>query len=264
MIKQKVAVDEGAADRKCIQEILLVTGMATVKLSCPVPGCALGTDGGRYETEPLAEERAMQMLNFHLQYNHREEGGVQQQPAVTGGVGPKVEKVPRPTLSKGLSEDKFVHFERLWKRYRRSANLKDEQQVRDQLLSCCTDELAEDLGNLFGDQLEVKDETQLLEEMKRLAVVSQNHLVNIVRLRAMTQDRDEPVRTYMARLKGAAGVCSLTVKCSCDPSTVVSYADKELLHCLINGLADRDIRNQVMGKVEIMDLESTVKFIEAK
>ena len=95
-------------------------------------------------------------------------------------------------------------------------------------------------------------------------MVSQNHLVNIVRLRAMTQDRDEPVRTYMARLKGAAGVCSLTVRCSCAPSTVVSYADKELLHCLINGLADRDIRNQVMGKVEIMDLESTVKFIEAK
>ena len=80
----------------------------------------------------------------------------------------------------------------------------------------------------------------------------------------MTQDRDEPVRTYMARLKGAAGVCSLTVKCSCEQSTVVSYADKELLHCLVNGLSDRDIRNQVMGKVEIMDLESTIKFIEAK
>ena len=42
------------------------------------------------------------------------------------------------------------------------------------------------------------------------------------------------------------------------------YADKELLHCLINGLADGDVRNQVMGKVEIMDLESTVKLIEAK
>ena len=40
----------------------------------------------------------------------------------------------------------------------------------------------------------------------------------------------------MARLKGAAGVCSLTVQCSCDPRTVVSYADRELLHCLVNGL----------------------------
>ena len=100
--------------------------------------------------------------------------------------------------------------------------------------------------------------------MRKLSIVSQNHLVNIVRLRAMVQDRDEPVRTYLARLKGAAGVCSLTVKCSCDPSTVVSYSDKEILHCLVNGLADKDIRNQVMGKVEVMNLEMTVKFVEAK
>ena len=89
------------------------------------------------------------------------------------------------------------------------------------------------MGNLFGDQLDMKGKEQLL---KKLAVVSQNHLVNIVRLLAMVQNRDEPVRTYMARLKGAAGVCSLIVQYSCDPCMVVSYADRELLHCLVNGL----------------------------
>ena len=40
----------------------------------------------------------------------------------------------------------------------------------------------------------------------------------------------------MARLKGAAGDCSLTVQCSSDLRTVVSYADRELLYCLVNGL----------------------------
>ena len=59
----------------------------------------------------------------------------------------------------------------------------------------------------------MKTEEQLLIEMRRLAVLSQNHLVNIVRLRAMVQDRDEPIGTYLARLKGAAGVCNLTVNC---------------------------------------------------
>ena len=68
----------------------------------------------------------------------------------------------------------------------------------------------------------------------------------------------------MAWFKGAAGVCRLTVQCSCEPRTVVAYADRELLHCLVNGLSDKDIRNQVMGKVEVMDLENTVRFIEAK
>ena len=50
------------------------------------------------------------------------------------------------------------------------------------------------MGNLFGDQLDMKGKEQLL---KKLAVVSQNHLVNIVRLLAMVQNRDEPVRTYI-------------------------------------------------------------------
>ena len=44
-------------------------------------------------------------------------------------------------------------------------------------MACCSDELAEDLGNLFGDQLEMKDQTQLFEEMKRLAVVSQKSAI---------------------------------------------------------------------------------------
>ena len=47
------------------------------------------------------------------------------------------------------------------------------------------DPTREEVGNLFGDQLDMKGKEQLL---KRLAVVSQNHLVNIVRLLAMVQD----------------------------------------------------------------------------
>ena len=68
-------------------------------------------------------------------------------------------------------------MERMWTRYKRSTSLLDEQQIRDQLLDCCSDELAEDMGNLFGYQLEMKDQTQLSEEMKRLAVVSQKSAI---------------------------------------------------------------------------------------
>ena len=164
--------------------------MAPVKLECPARSCEKGAEGGVFKTEPMEEMRAWQMLEMHIRFNHPMQEGDRQQQPVHVGAGPKVEKVPRPTLCKGLSEDKFVHFERLWRRYRRSANLKDGQQVRDQLLSCCNDELAEDLGNLFGDMLEEMNESQLLQEMRKLAIVSQNHLVNIVRLRAMVQDRD--------------------------------------------------------------------------
>ena len=100
--------------------------------------------------------------------------------------------------------------------------------------------------------------------MRKLAVMAQNNLVNIVRLRSLLQDRDEPIRSYFERLKGIAAVCKLTLQCSCTPSTSVSYADKEILHCILKGLADEDIRRQVLGVVEEMDLDATIKFIEAK
>ena len=67
----------------------------------------------------------------------------------TGGatVGCKAEKVPRPVLKKGQSEDKFLHFSRQWVKYRykRASKLMDDQQIRDQQLACCSDELMEEL-----------------------------------------------------------------------------------------------------------------------
>ena len=73
----------------------------------------------------------------------------------------------------------------------------------------------EELNNLHGDQLDNKTEEELLAEMKTLAIVAQNHLVNIVRVRSLVQDRDEPIRSYLARLKGVAAVCKLTLQCTC-------------------------------------------------
>ena len=78
-----------------------------------MPDCSLGKDSGKYVTSPLESQEAMQMLNLHLQFNHSQQGGDHQDPR-GGGARTKVEKVPRPTLGKGLSEDKFVHFESLY------------------------------------------------------------------------------------------------------------------------------------------------------
>ena len=235
-----------------------------VELECPVVGCTLGENGGRYKTPPVPEALQLQLLMMHNQ-NHVQAQGVAVEHETGGArVGCKAEKVPRPVLKKGQSEDKFLHFSRQWVRYKRASNLVDAQQIRDQLLACCSEDLIEELNNLHGDQLDTKSEEQLLSEMRTLAIVAQNHLVNIVRVRSLVQDRDEPIRSYLARLKGVAAVCKLTLQCSCDPPTTVSYADKEILHCLVKGLADDDIRRQVLGVVEEMDLDTTVKFIEAK
>ena len=239
------------------------TVLPLIELECPVVGCELGEAGGKYKTPPLPSGQALQLLTMHNQ-NHTQAQGVAVGQGTGGATGCKAEKVPRPVLKKGQSEDKFLHFSRQWTRYKRASNLGTDQQIKDQLLACCSDELIEELNNLHGDQLDAKTEEQILAEMKTLAIVAQNHLVNIVRVRSLVQDRDETIRSYLARLKGVAAVCKLTLQCACDPPTTVSYADKEILHCLVKGLADDDIRRQVLGVVTEMDLDTTVKFIEAK
>ena len=200
-----------------------------MELECPVVGCTLGENGGRYKTPPVPEALQLQLLMMHNQNHVQAQGVAVEHDAGGARVGCKAEKVPRPVLKKGQSEDKFLHFIRQWARYKRASNLGSDQQIRDQLLACCDEDLMEELNNLHGDQLDTKTEEELLTEMKTLAIVAQNHLVNIVRVRSLVQDRDEPIRSYLARLKGVAAVCKLTLQCTCDPPTTVSYADKVAL-----------------------------------
>ena len=88
--------------------------MPPIELECPVVGCDLGEDGGRYKTPPLPSGEALQLLTLHHHNHAQAQGGAVGQQQGTGGtvVGCKAEKVPRPVLKKGQSEDKFLHFSR--------------------------------------------------------------------------------------------------------------------------------------------------------
>ena len=88
-------------------------------------------------------------------------------------------------------------------------------------------------------------------------------MVARLRLQQMRQDRDEPARNFAARLKGQAGVCQFNIKCECEAN--VSYSDQMIRDTLIVGLADDDIRLEVLGHTnQEMSLDETICFIEAK
>ena len=182
---------------------------ATEEMQCEVVGC-------EFKTPPMELAMALQRLELHYKMVHVAAQVVSQQQPQGDQPKAKPDKVRRPELKKGISEDKFLHYQRQWVRYKRATGLADEQTIRDQLLSSCSEELAEDMENLYGEQLDTKTEQELIAKMHQLAVVAQNHLVNIVRLRSMLQDNDESIRSYLARLKGAANVCNLTVSCGVD------------------------------------------------
>ena len=244
---------------------MLINNMTDmIELECPVGGCDLGAAGATYKTPKMDLDRAMRMLELHAKSHDPVRGADQVRQEPVDGCFTKPEKTRRPSLQKGISEDRFLTFQRQWARYKKSTGMQDESMIRAQLLACCSEELGDELDNFHGAQLDQKNEADLMAEMRKLAVVAQNNLVNIMRLRSLVQDRDEPVKSFMARLRGVAEVCKLTVKCPCEPSVQVSYADKEIYHCLVKGLADMDIRNQVMGEVQEMNLDTLVKFVEAK
>ena len=60
-----------------------------------------------------------------------------------------------------------------------------------------------------------KTEKEVLDAIKTLAVQKENTMVARVALNEMIQDRDEPNRSFGARIRDQAGVCKYLFQCTC-------------------------------------------------
>ena len=79
------------------------------------------------------------------------------------------------------------------------------------------------------------------------------------------QEREEKVRSYLARLRGLSGVCKLTVECTAETCTEkVSYANRLILHSLVRGLYDIKTKEELLSKNPMLDLHSSLTFVESK
>ena len=89
-----------------------------------------------------------------------------------------------------------------WERYKRNCKFSDQQDIIDQFWGCLADGL-ERAAQMDGAG-DLKNEVELRERIKRLAVKKQNALVSQARFLQMGQDRDKPVASFVARLRGTA------------------------------------------------------------
>ena len=176
----------------------------------------------------------------------------------------KWEKIPRPTISTGCSQQDFNYFLEQWKRYKRGSGdgESDTSRLRDQLMYCPDEALRRHVSRSLGERLDNISEEALLEEIKRLAVERQSNIINTVALLSVTQDRDEGVRQFAARLRGLAAVCDFSLVCSC--GVKVSGEEKWILMAMVKGLNDEDTKQEVMSKVKEMSLDETIAFVEAR
>lgn len=110
-----------------------------------------------------------------------------------------------------------------------------------QLLECCDETLRRDLTRIAGGSLADKTEKEVLSAIKQLAIQHENLMVARVALHNMKQDRDEPIRSFGARVRGQANICDLTVKCTaagCEAN--VDYTHITIRDIVLKGLADQD------------------------
>ena len=143
--KEVVSVEE------ILEEVLIVIRMTDlIEIECPIVGCDLGVAGAKYKTPKLDHDRALRMMKLHAKSHDQGHGGDQQRQEPGNGCFTKPEKTRRPSLQKGISEDKYLTFERQWARYKKSTGMQDEAMIRAQLLACCSEELGDELDNFHG------------------------------------------------------------------------------------------------------------------
>ena len=87
---------------------ILIAEMA-VELPCTHPNCTYGVDGTPYKTPALDGALAFQVLELHDKQSHGVRGDGGSGPA-GGAIKIHMEKIPRPQLSGGSSQEDFRQF----------------------------------------------------------------------------------------------------------------------------------------------------------
>ena len=105
-----------------IEEPLLEV-VKTISLPCTVTGCA-------YLTMKLDPAVAASVLSSHTL-------GVHKDPALTRGRrSDRLQKLDRPVLTTGCSQQDFGFYKDKWRRYAHSVDTQNDNLLRDQLLQC--------------------------------------------------------------------------------------------------------------------------------
>ena len=222
-------------------------------IECPVEGC----------TQTFREDLHETVINNLIDIHARTAHPPPPQPAQP--LPAKVDKVRRPTISSAGSSEDWAYFLSRWEEYKLATRIPAGDTVI-QLLECTTEDLRKDINRNYGT-LTNHTEVEALKKIKKFAVKAENILVARAKLQNITQDRDETVRAFCARLKGQAGVCEFRKQktCECEREVIIDYSEDIIRDALVRNLADEDIKLEVLGQPrQDLTLDETLQMIEAK
>ena len=215
--------------------------MTTISLKCPVPDCD-------YSTEVASEAIVIALLTAHTTIHTHPQGPSISEPRAARGP-----KLDRPKVDVGISAEEWNVFERRWAVFLRGSEI-DNHSAPLQLFQCAGDSLSSALlkmePNIANTNL-----NELLQMMRSLAVIPVATGVLRSELISMQQKREEPFRSFCARVRGKAETCSYTAShhCRCGLQTQFDFTDHMIRDVLVAGIYDTDIRREVLGTDNIIN-----------
>lgn len=170
-------------------------------------------------------------------------------------------KPNRPTIESDLDEMSWDIFLDNFSRYKKMANLQDNEEICLELREACSNDVNKSLYQYIGvTDLNANNltEAKLLEHIKSVAVKPIHPEVHRWNFNGLTQNEGEPVAQFVGRLKGEAALCRFTVTCSCDRD--VSYAEEMIAQRMICGLANTEHQSKLLS--EAKDLDTLLKRVQ--
>ena len=224
-------------------------------LQCQSPGCEWQTP-----TNTPSWEMMIQLLQLHDKNVH---------PSAPPNMNPvtaKLERLPRPVFTLSMTEASWQFKVIEWKSYIGQTPTTPENKLL-QLRAACDDDLRQRVYD-SGDYAGLDTESKFLARMKDLAVIRIHKSVHLMNLYRMTQESDEAIRAFVARVMGTADMCAMTIKCPKDEcGTDVSYRDEVVKQVIIHGMINLEIKQRVLsrcGNGELSTLADLIDYVSAE
>ena len=212
-----------------------------ITVECPEQDCTGGTNDEAWKYTGDAAVAAV-MLEHHLKSHDQQARQTDRKP--------RPPPLQPPKLSGQCSEAKFEEFKKLWGFYKNSVEM-PEGTITSYLLNCLDNDLKTDVHAANADILNMSEE-EVLPAIRQYAV--QRRAISSLKMELwrMTQDEGENVRKFYARVKELAAQCQLTLPCpeaGCrrNAAPFISYSDVIVKQIILSGLADVDIKKEVLG-----------------
>ena len=169
----------------------------------------------------------------------------------------------RPTISAAGTTQDWLYFMSRWGDYVQATKVQGAEKAI-QLLECCDPGLRRDLQrNKGGVVLSGLPVDAIVAAIKVLAVRVENPTVARDRLHSMSQDREENVRAFGARLRRQAATCQYSKQCTC--GMIVDYTEENVADALITGLEDQEIKQGILGEPnQPLTIERAMAYVESK